>query len=247
MQSRTSAFTCWLIIIVVPTFRGKSLQMLRTAGLTVILIGAVAALAPLRTIANQLQAYIAIFGTNNPTDAKSRQQAARFFPAGRPLDCFLASLLFVCSLVTLHDKRASGKLRNRLVISGALIASIVTLVQFRTGNFVWNWPDRRRIRICLSFPCHVAPETQIFACLPARSCNAVPLAATFGTSNRIVSQLPFFAGLWGFVGLVALSGGSGQREFRRYPCCFAMPDGDVSRCSRWPRPLTDWPPPSICR
>ena len=201
------------VIIVVPTFRGKLLQMFRTVGLTVVVIGAVAALAPLRTIANQLQAYIAIFGTNNPTDASLVSRQLDFFRQEGLLIAF-SFLLFVCVLVTSRNKRVSGKLRNRLVIAGALIASIVTLVQFRTGAFVYKIAPAAGVFafVCLSLAC--LRRDADFRLLSLLGLAAlVPLAATFGTSNRIVSQLPFYAGLWGFVGLIALSSGSGERSF----------------------------------
>jgi hypothetical protein len=153
------------IVIVVPTWRGKLLQTLRTACLAAILIAAVAAVAPLHTIANQVRAYIAIFGTNNPTDASLVGKQLEFFRRQGVWIAF-SSLLFVGSLITVRDKMASEKLRTRLVISGALIASIVTLIQFRTGGSqrkLGRPPGCSRLFVS---PWPVCAETQIFACLP---------------------------------------------------------------------------------
>jgi hypothetical protein len=198
------------IAIVVPTWRGKLLQILRTACLAVILIGAVAAVAPLHTIANQVRAYIAIFGTNNPTDASLVGKQLEFFRRQGVWIAF-SSLLFVGSLITVRDKRAPEKLRTRLVISGALIASIVTLIQFRTGGVTEKIGPAAGVFafVCLSLAC-LRRDANFRLLVLLGLAALVPLAATLGTSNLIASQLPFFAGLWGFVGLVALSGGSGE-------------------------------------
>ena len=201
------------VIIVVPTFRGKLLQMLQIAGLTIVLIGTVAVVAPFHTIIHQLQAYIEIFGTNNPTDANLASKLLEFF-RHEGVWIALACLPFVGSLITLHYKPALGKLRNLLVVSGALIVSIVTLVQFRAGSFVDGIGPTAGVfaYVCLALAClrrNADPRLLVLLGLA----TLIPLAATFGTSNRIVSQLPFFAGLWGFIGLVAMSSGSGQGRF----------------------------------
>jgi hypothetical protein len=114
----------------------------------------------------------------------------------------------------LHYKPASGQLRNLLVISGALIVSIVTLVRFRTGNFVDGIGPIAGVfaYVCLALASVRRNANPRLLVLPGLA-TLVPLAATFGTSNRIVSQLPFFTGLWGFIGLVAISSGSGHRSF----------------------------------
>ena len=201
------------VIIVVPTFRGKLLQTLRTAGLTVILIGCVAIVAPLHTIVHQLQAYIEIFGTNNPTDANLANKLLEFFRQEGAWIA-LACLPFVGGLITLHYKPVAGKLRRLLVISGALIVLIMALVQFRTGNFVDGIGPTAGVfaLVCLALA-SVRRDADPRLLVLLGLATLIPLAATFGTSNRIISQLPFFAGLWGFIGLVAISIGSGQRRF----------------------------------
>lgn len=200
------------IIIVVPTFRGKLLQMLRTAGITIILIGSVAAIAPLHTMVHQLQTYIEIFGTGNPTDANLASKLLEFFRQ-EGLWTALASLLFVGSLITLRYKPALGTLRNLLVISGALIVSTETLLQFQAGNLVDGIGPTAGVfaYVCLALA-SVRRDADPRLLVLLGLATFIPLAATFGTSNRIVSQLPFFAGLWGFIGLAAMSSGSGRRS-----------------------------------
>ena len=199
------------VIIVVPTFRGKFLQMLRTAGLAAFLVGSVAVVAPLHTIANQLQAYIEIFGTNNPTDANLASKLLEF-SRQEGVWIALASLPFVGSLITLHYKPAWGKLRDLLVVSGVLIVSMVTLLQFRTGNVDGIGPIAGVFAYACLALASVRRDADPRLLVLLGLATLVPLAATFGTSNRFVSQLPFFAGLWGFIGLVAVSSGSGQRS-----------------------------------
>ncbi|WP_354129673.1 hypothetical protein [Bradyrhizobium sp. RT3b] len=201
------------VIIIVPTFRGKLRQMLRTAGSIVIVLGFLAAISPLRTITRQLQAYIAIFGTSNPTDANLASKQLEFFQQEGVWVAF-ACLLFVGSLITVRYNPASGRLRDLLVISCASVASIVTLVQFRTGGFVDGIGPATGVfaYVCLALAC-LRRDADCRLLILLGLATLVPLAATFGTSNRIVSQLPFFTGLWGFIGLVAISSGSAQRRF----------------------------------
>ncbi|MHC2501528.1 putative membrane protein (GlpM family) [Bradyrhizobium barranii subsp. barranii] len=201
------------VVTVVPTFRGKLLQMVRTGGLTIILIGAVAAVSPLRTIIHQLHAYIEIFGTSNPTDANLASKLLEFFRQEGGWIA-LACVPLLGGLITLHYKPASGTLRNLLVISGALIVSIVTLVQFWTSNFVDGIGPTAAVfaYVCLALA-SVRREADPRLLVLLGLATLIPLAATFGTSNRIIAQLPFFACLWGFIGLVAMSGGSGQGRF----------------------------------
>ncbi|MCK1287612.1 hypothetical protein IVB41_27285 [Bradyrhizobium sp. 44] len=214
-QNAIAYFGIYLLAvgIVVPTLRGKWLQMLRTAGLAAAVILAVAAVAPLRTIAKQLQAYYTIFGTGNPTDAGLVGRQFDFFRHEGVWIAF-SFVLFVGSMVTLRDKRASGKLRNGLVTTGAIIAATATVVQFRAGGFVYDIGPAAGVFafVCLSLAC--LRKDADFGLIALLGLSAlVPFAATFGTSNRIFSQLAFFTGLWGFVGLVALSSASGAKTF----------------------------------
>ena len=42
----------------------------------------------------------------------------------------------------------------------------------------------------------------------------LPLAATFGSADRIFEQLDFFCGVWGIIAVVSIADASGQQSFR---------------------------------
>jgi len=199
------------IAVVVPTLRGKWMQTLRAASLTAILFGLVAAVTPVHTIVDQIRAYVAIFGANLPTERSLISLQFEFFRDEGALLAFSA-LLFLGGLVTLRVQ-TSRQLRKILILFGAVAVALINLFHLKRGGFVFSIGPAAGVftYVVLSLAC--LPRHADFRLLSLLGLAAlVPWAATFGTNNRIFTQLDFHVGLWGFVVLVAVSQSLGKKS-----------------------------------
>jgi hypothetical protein len=192
------------IAVVVPTLRGKWMQMLRAASLTAILFGLVVAVTPVHSIADQIRAYVAIFNTDLPTERSLISLQFEFF-RGEGALLALSALLFLGGLITLRV-RTSQNLRRILILFGAMAVALINLVHFKTGGFVYRIGPAAGVftYVVLSLAC-LSRDADFRLLSLLGLAGLVPWAATFGTNNRIFTQLDFYVGLWGFVVLVAAS------------------------------------------
>jgi hypothetical protein len=199
------------IAVVVPTLRGKLLQTLRVVYLTAIFFGFLIALSPIHTIVDQVQAYIAIFGTDLPTERSLLSLQFEFFRDEGALLAFSA-MLFLGSLTTLH-LQTSQKLRMPLILLGAAATTIVNCNHFNMGAVVFCIGPAAGVFAftVLSLAC-LSRDADFRLLVLMGLAALVPWAATFGTNNRILVQLDFYVGLWSFVALVAASSSFGKKS-----------------------------------
>jgi hypothetical protein len=202
------------IVLVVPLFPGKLKQMALLVFWSAAILLIFAYFAPIRSIVKQIEAYLVIFGMHHPLEIGFWDRMFEFIrDPGRLLAC--STVLFLISITT-QQRLAWSRWRIKLLlVITALVLSAQAIRDLRSAEFVYRiGPTMGALTyIVLSLGC--VRKDANFRLLSLLGLAALlPLAATFGSADRIFEQLDFFCGVWGIIALVAVADASSQQSFR---------------------------------
>jgi hypothetical protein len=191
------------LFLVVTTNKERLTQIARAASMTAIAVIAIAAVSPVSTIADQIKAYISIFGTTHPIRFSFYDQQSEFLNSEWQWWASGAVLVFALLL------RRGGR-----IIPDAMKLALLVMTIFILRH-VWHpftHPEAGAagtatgiFAFCaLSLAClrNEAP-VRLIAVLGIGA--LIPWAATLGTSSAVRSQLVFYIGLSTFIGMFGIS------------------------------------------
>jgi hypothetical protein len=191
------------LLVVVTTNKARFTQIARAAAITAIAVIAIAAVSPVSTIADQIKAYISIFGTTHPIRFSFYDQQSEFLNSEWRWWASGAVLAFSLLL------RRGGR-----IIPGAIKLVLFVVTIFMLKN-VWRPFTHTEAETVGTASGIFAFCALSLACLrndaPVRLIAAmgiaalIPWAATLGTSSAVRSQLVFYIGLSAFIGIFAIS------------------------------------------
>jgi hypothetical protein len=190
------------LLAVVTTNKARFTQIGRAASITAIAVIAIAAVSPVSTIADQIKTYISIFGTTHPIRFSFYDQQSEFLNSEWQWWASGATLAFALLL------RRGGRI---IPDAMKLVLFVFTIFMLRHVWRPFTHPDANA----------AGTATGIFAfCALALAClrneapvrligvlgiaALIPWAATLGTSSAVRSQLVFYIGLSGFIGVFGI-------------------------------------------
>jgi hypothetical protein len=191
------------LLLVAPTNKERFTQIARAASMTAIAVLAIAAVSPVSTIADQIKAYISIFGTTHPIRFSFYDQQSEFLNSEWQWWASGALLVFALLL------RRGGR-----VIPDAMKLALFVLTIFILRH-VWRpftHPESEAagtatgiFAFCaLSLAC-LRNEAPVRLITVLGIAALIPWAATLGTSSAVRSQLVFYIGLSTFIGMFGIS------------------------------------------
>lgn len=200
--------------IFVPLFPSKLKQMALAAFWLVAILIIFAYFAPIRVIVRQIEGYLAVFGMHHPLETGFWDRILEFI-RNPGLLLALSAALFSISITTQQRPRWSHWSFKLVLGIAALVLSVQATRDLRSAELVYRiGPTMGALTfIVLSLAC--IRKDANFRLLGLLGLAALlPLAATFGSADRIFEQLDFFCGVWGIIAVVSIADASGQQSFR---------------------------------
>ena len=182
-----------VICLAIPTNEGRLKQVFRVACCGLIVVAAVAAVAPVGTIVDQLKAYYAVFGTEHPFHFSFAEQQMVFLTSAW---LWVASgIVFVIALFVRRGGRFESDRAVFAIAVFAIVVSVATIV--RNGLH----PHEYRIGVtagilafCALSLAGLREKSYPRLLVILGSAALIPWMATVGSSNPVRMQLAFFRG-----------------------------------------------------
>jgi hypothetical protein len=191
------------LLLVVTTNKARFTQIAWAASMTAIAVMVITAVSPVSTIADQIRAYISIFGTTHPIRFSFYDQQSEFLNSDWQWWASGAVLAFSLLL------RRGGRIIPRAM---KLALFVMTIFMLRHVWRPFTHTDAETVGTASGIFAFCALS---LACLrndaPVRLIAAmgiaalIPWAATLGTSSAVRLQLVFYIGLSAFIGIFAIS------------------------------------------
>ncbi|UPK38605.1 hypothetical protein IVB18_15995 [Bradyrhizobium sp. 186] len=188
-------------------------KLLLAAGVwTVALLTMVAWWMPLNIVLRQIQSYLATFGASHPVHSSLLVSLASFFQTSGLLFLCSGLIFLITSVLHRYERLIPWLAVLQICASGAIALDVV--LNLTTSNFVYRiGPTTGAIAYTVLSICRLrADADQRFITLMGWA-SLIPLAATFGSTDRISEQLNFFCGIWGIITTVA-----SYRALHRFWC-----------------------------
>jgi hypothetical protein len=157
---------------------------------------------PLSTISQQVQSYLEIFGASHPLHSNLFASIVSFLRSSGLL-FFCSGLAFLITSVLYKRERLIPWLAILLIcLSGVIVRDV--LFNLTMSSFVYRiGPTSGAIAYAVLAICRLRScADQRFISLMGWA-SLIPLAATFGSIDRISEQLDFFCGIWAIITIVA--------------------------------------------
>ena len=204
---------CIATVLFVPLLSSKLKQLALLAFWSATILVIFAYFAPLRSIIKQIEGYFAIFGMHHPLATGFRDRIFEFIRnPGLLFAC--SAVLFLISITTQQRSRWSGW-GVKLILVITALAFLVQAIRDLSADFFHRIGPTMGALTFVVLSLASVRKNANFRLLGLLGLAALlPLAATFGSADRIFEQLEFFCGVWGIITLVAIADASCQQSFR---------------------------------
>ncbi len=125
------------VMIFVPVLSNKLKQIVLAGLWSVVFLGAIALFSPIGKIADQIQAYLTIFGTHHPLETSFWDRMFEFF-SGPGFLFACSAILFLGSIFTQHGSHFSHQSIKVLLTIAAFVLSVQVVTYSRSAEFIYR-------------------------------------------------------------------------------------------------------------
>ncbi|WP_354266949.1 hypothetical protein [Bradyrhizobium sp. I1.7.5] len=175
--------------------------MLFASAFTLVLLATFACLAPLAVILEQSRSYVAIFGSSHPVELGMFARLLAFAIGPGIVFCCSGILFVVVSMLNMCGRLRPWMLIVPVSLSCLLVNQVFSLTW---SNFLYRIGPMMGVSAytALAF-CRFRTSSNQRLVGVLGLAGLLPVAATFGSSDRISEQTAFFCGIWGIIAIVA--------------------------------------------